>query len=178
MGDPQSIYSRRTALRHPLYGSGSHRPGLGKTRSPMIHDTAERPCCLCMPDGSIWRGTTTREVCRTPQNPSSSSSYEPDNAYSDRATWWRMPPKVRIQAAIEFRVDFPWTRIHGRAVASRTNREKSLYHGDEHRPGPSCTLLFEQAGFKPGGRRPWPAREPGRPVQKIIRLTLRLGSPG
>ncbi len=120
-----------------------------------IHDTAERPRCLCVPTGIEMYVARHRHYlvkrmpdtgkCHHPLCP----SYEPDNAYSGLGDLVGDAVLETHPGHIKLRVDFPWTRIHGRAVA-RGEPDES---GEVLVPRRRMTLravmhfLFEQAGF-------------------------------
>ena len=129
-------------------------PGLQEALA-QIHDTAERPRCLCMPDGIEMYVARHRQylVKRMPDTGKRHHplcpSYEPDNAYSGLGDLVGDAVLETHPGHIELRVDFPWTRIHGRAVARGEPDEP----GEVSVPRRRMTLravmhfLFEQAGF-------------------------------
>lgn len=120
-----------------------------------IHDTAERPRCLCMPDGIEMYVARHRHYlvkrmpdtgkCHHPLCP----SYEPDNAYSGLGDLVGDAVLETHPGHVELRVDFPWMRVHGRAVARGEPDEP----GEVSVPRRRMTLravthfLFERAGF-------------------------------
>jgi hypothetical protein len=118
-------------------------------------DGAERPRCLCMPDGVEMYVARHRVyvVKRMPgtggQHHPQCPSYEPDAQQSGLG---ELMGEAIIETAlgnIELRVDFPWVRIMGRGVAP----------GEPHDPGEVVVarrrmslralmhFLFERAGF-------------------------------
>ncbi|EER62127.1 protein of unknown function DUF1173 [Acidovorax delafieldii 2AN] len=129
-------------------------PGLQDALA-QIHDSAERPRCLCTPDGIEMYVARHRQylVKRMPDTGKSHHplcpSYEPDNAYSGLGDLMGDAVLETHPGHIELRVDFPWTRIHGRAVARGEPDEP----GEVSVPRKRMTLravmhfLFEQAGF-------------------------------
>lgn len=143
---------QRFALRGRVWQSTD--PGLQEALA-QIHDTAERPRCLCMPDGIEMYVARHRQfvVKRMPDTGKSHHplcpSYEPDNAFSGLGDLVGDAVLETHPGRIELRVDFPWTRIHGRAVARGEPEEP----GEVSVPRRRMTLravmhfLFEQAGF-------------------------------
>jgi hypothetical protein len=129
-------------------------PGLQEALA-QIHDTAERPRCLCMPDGIEMYVARHRQylVKRMPDTGKSHHplcpSYEPDNAYSGLGDLVGDAVLETHPGHVELRVDFPWTRVQGRAVARGEPDEP----GEISVPRRRMTLravmhfLFERAGF-------------------------------
>lgn len=129
-------------------------PGLQEALA-QIHDSAERPRCLCMPGGIEMYVARHHQllVKRMPDTGKSHHplcpSYEPDNAYSGLGDLVGDAVLETPPGRIELRVDFPWTRLHGRAVARGEPDEPGKVSVPRRRMTLRAVLhfLFEQAGF-------------------------------
>lgn len=120
-----------------------------------VHDGAERPRCLCVPDGVEMYVARHRQyvVKRMPgtggQHHPQCPSYEPDALQSGLGELMGEAIVETLPGSVELRVDFPWVRMLGRGVAS----------GELHDPGEIVVprrrmslralthFLFERAGF-------------------------------
>jgi len=119
------------------------------------HDGAERPRCLCVPDGVEMYVARHRVyvVKRMPgtggQHHAQCPSYEPDAQQSGLGELMGEAIVEKAPGSVELRVDFPWVRMMGRGVAP----------GEPHDPGEVVAprrrmslralthFLFERAGF-------------------------------
>lgn len=120
-----------------------------------VHDGAERPRCLCVPDGVEMYVARHRLyiVKRMPgtggQHHPQCPSYEPDAQQSGLGELMGEAIVETTPGSVELRVDFPWVRVPGRGVVP----------GDSHDPGEVVAprrrmslralthFLFERAGF-------------------------------
>jgi hypothetical protein len=122
-------------------------PGLQDALA-QIHDTAERPRCLCMPDGIEMYVARHRHylVKRMPDTGKTHHplcpSYEPDNAYSGLGD-------LVGDAVLETHPGHIELRVHGRAVARGEPDEPGEVAVPRRRMTLRAVLhfLFEQAGF-------------------------------
>ncbi|WP_298435054.1 DUF1173 family protein [Ottowia sp.] len=120
-----------------------------------VHDGADRPRCLCVPDGVEMYVARHRlyVVKRMPgtggQHHPQCPSYEPDAQQSGLGELMGEAIVETAPGSVELRVDFPWVRMAGRGVAP----------GEPHDPGEVVAprrrmslralthFLFERAGF-------------------------------
>ena len=120
-----------------------------------VHESSERPRCLCVPGGIEMYVARHRYfvVKRMPETGSrhhpSCTSYEPDPASSGLGELVGNAVRESQAGEVELCVDFPWTRTQGHG-GSRTDaglpgdveaaRRRISLHGLIH-------FLFERAGF-------------------------------
>ncbi|MDF3831966.1 DUF1173 family protein [Cupriavidus basilensis] len=140
-----------------------------------IHDTPERPRCLCIPGGVEMYVARHRQfvVKRMPgtgclHHPTC-SSYEPEGSLSGLGELLGEAVLEPAPGHIELRVDFPWSRMTGRAVP----RGELELPAEVTRPRQHMSLravthfLFERAGFNR-----WAPAMEGRRNQAVLRKYL------
>lgn len=142
-----------------------------------VHETAERPRCLCVPGGVEMYVARHRRyrylVKRMPDSGKhhhpSCSSYEPDVAYSGLGDLMGDAVLETEPGHIELRVDFPWARIHGRALAPGEAAAPSDISVPRRRMSLRAVLhyLFERAGFNR-----WTPSMAGRRNQRVLHKYL------
>lgn len=140
-----------------------------------IHESAERPRCLCVPGGVEMYVARHRRylIKRMPDtgraHHPSCPSYEPDGVFSGLGEL-AGEAIVEVQPGrVELRVDFPWARVNGRAIV----------HGEAEDPGEVAVarrrmslravlhFLFERAGFNR-----WTPAMAGRRNQGVLHKYL------
>lgn len=120
-----------------------------------IHDTAERPRCLCMLGGVEMYVARHRRylVKRMPEtghfHHPSCPSYEADSAYSGLGDLVGDAVLEPEPGRIELRVDFPWARVNGRAITHGELSEPAEILVPRRRMSLRAVMhyLFERAGF-------------------------------
>jgi len=118
-----------------------------------VHDTAERPRCLCVPGGIEMYVARHRRyvVKRMPETGRAHSpccpSYEPDGLYSGLGELAGDAVLESQPGRVQLRVDFPWTRIAGRALAHDQARAPGEVSVQRRRMSLRAVLhfLFEHA---------------------------------
>ena len=120
-----------------------------------VHDSAERPRCLCVPGGVEMYVARHRRfvVKRMPdtgsQHHPGCPSYEPEAQQSGLGELLGEAVLETEPGAVELRVDFPWTRMTGRS-ATRGDGDPESEVGSTRRCMSLRALmhfLFERAGF-------------------------------
>ena len=120
-----------------------------------IYETQERPRCLCVPGGVEMYVAKHRQyvVKRMPDTGKhhhpGCSSYEPDPQESGLGELMGEAVLERELGKVELRVDFPWTRTSGRAVARSEPRDAAEVGVVRRRMSLRALThyLFERAGF-------------------------------
>lgn len=147
-----SLDVQRFAIRGRIWSAGG--PDLQDALA-QIHDTAERPRCLCVPGGVEMYVARHRQylVKRMPETGKnhhpSCPSYEPDGAYSGLGDLIGDAVLETQPGRIELRVDFPWARLNGRAVARGEVDEPGDISVSRRRMSLRAVMhyLFERAGL-------------------------------
>jgi hypothetical protein len=138
-----------------------------------VHDTPERPRCLCVPDGVEMYVAKHRHyvVKRMPdtgcRHHPLCNSFEPDLGQSGLGELMGEAVIERSPDSLEVRLDFPLTRISGKAIPSGEPKEPSMFRAPRHQRlslRALLHLLWERAGFN----RWYPAMA-GRRSQAVIR---------
>ena len=140
-----------------------------------VHESAERPRCLCVPDGVPMYVARHRRylVKRMPETGKrhhpSCPSYEPDGACSGLGDLVGEAVLEPEPGRIELRVDFPWARIHGRAVVPGEAGDPADISVPRRRMSLRAVMhyLFEQAGFNR-----WTPAMAGRRNQGVLHKYL------
>ena len=120
-----------------------------------VYESQERPRCLCVPGGIEIYVARHRQyvVKRMPdtgkQHHPGCSSYEPDPQESGLGELMGEAVLERELGKVELRVDFPWTRTSGRAVACSEPRDVAEVGVVRRRMSLRALThyLFERAGF-------------------------------
>ena len=120
-----------------------------------VYETAERPRCLCVEGGVEMYVALHRRylVKRMPETGNahhpSCPSFEADAAYSGLGALTGDAVLEPVPGQIELRVDFPWTRVIGRAAVRGESQEPAEIAVPRHRMSLRAVLhfLFERAGF-------------------------------
>jgi len=140
-----------------------------------VHDTPERPRCLCVPGGVEMYVARHRQfvVKRMPDSGSTHHpgcpSYEPEVQQSGLGELVGDAVLEREPGRVELRVDFPWTRLIGRGVPRGEAQEVA----EVSVPGRRMSLralmhfLFERAGFNR-----WSPAMAGKRNQGVLRKYL------
>ena len=140
-----------------------------------IYDTAERPRCLCRSGGIEMYVTRHRRylVKRMPETGRDHHplcpSYEPDVAYSGLGELTGDAVLENEPGRVELRVDFPWARLNGQAIARGEAKEPAEVAVPRRRMSLRAVLhfLFERAGFNR-----WTPAMAGRRNQAVLRKYL------
>lgn len=143
---------QRFAIKGIVYAADD--PGLQDVLA-RVHDSAERPRCLCVPGGvEMYVARHHRYlVKRMPDTGKAHHpacpSYEADGAYSGLGELLGDAVVEAEPGRVELRVDFPWVRIDGRAIAHGEAREASEIAVPRQRMSLRAVMhfLFERAGF-------------------------------
>jgi hypothetical protein len=120
-----------------------------------IHDTPERPRCLCVPGGVEMYVARHRQflVKRMPdtgsQHHASCPSYEPESQQSGLGELMGEAVVETALGAVDLRVDFPWTRTTGRGVTHGESDVEAEVSVSRRRMSLRALMhfLFERAGF-------------------------------
>ncbi len=120
-----------------------------------IHETPERPRCLCVPGGVEMYVAHHRQfvVKRMPETGSQHHpgcpSYEPELQQSGLGELVGEAVLESALGSIELRVDFPWTRATGRGVPRGEPQDASEVEVPRRRMSLRALMhfLFERAGF-------------------------------
>ncbi|PND34753.1 hypothetical protein C1I89_06125 [Achromobacter pulmonis] len=163
---------QRFAIRGNVFAADD--PGLQDALA-QIHDTAERPRCLCAPGGIEMYVARHRRyvVKRMPETGKlhhpSCPSYEPDSAYSGLGELAGDAVLETQPGRVELRVDFPWARLDGRSIARGEPKEPAEVSVPRRRMSLRAVLhfLFERAGFNR-----WTPAMAGRRNQAVLRKYL------
>lgn len=140
-----------------------------------VHDTPERPRCLCVPGGVEMYVARHRQfvVKRMPDTGSrhdpACPSYEPEAQQSGLGELMGVAVREREPGRVELMVDFPWTRRSGRSMARGEPRDTGEV-GTAHKRMSLRALmhyLFERAGFNR-----WSPAMEGRRNQGVLHKYL------
>jgi hypothetical protein len=120
-----------------------------------VHDTPERPRCLCVPGGVEMYVARHRQflVKRMPDTGSehhaSCPSYEPEAQQSGLGELMGEAVLETALGAVDLRVDFPWTRTTGRGVTRGESDLEAEVGVSRRRMSLRALMhfLFERAGF-------------------------------
>ncbi|MCM2296752.1 DUF1173 family protein [Rhodoferax sp.] len=120
-----------------------------------IHETPERPRCLCVPGGVEMYVAHHRQfvIKRMPETGSQHHpgcpSYEPEFRQSGLGELVGEAVLESELGSIELRVDFPWTRTTGRGVPRGESQDASEVEVPRRRMSLRALthFLFERAGF-------------------------------
>lgn len=167
-----SAAAQRFAVRGSVFAADE--PALQDALA-QVHDTAERPRCLCVPGGVEMYVARHRRymVKRMPETGKdhhpSCPSYEPDAAYSGLGELAGDAVLESQPGRVELRVDFPWARLNGRAIARGETQEPAEVAVPRRRMSLRAVLhfLFERAGFNR-----WTPAMAGRRNQAVLRKYL------
>lgn len=140
-----------------------------------VHNTPERPRCLCMP-GGIEMYVARHSVFVVKRMPDTGSQHDPTcPSYELEAQQSGLGELIgdavleREPGRVELRVDFPWTRISGRSMARVELRDTGEV--GTSRQGMSLRALmhylFERAGFNR-----WSPAMEGRRNQGVLHKYL------
>ncbi len=140
-----------------------------------VHDTPERPRCLCVPGGIDMYVARHRQFVlkRMPETGSQHApacpSFEPEAQQSGLGELLGDAVIEREPGKVELRVDFPWARTTGRSVA-RSEPHDAADVGTPRRHMSLRALmhyLFERAGFNR-----WSPAMMGRRSQGVLHKYL------
>lgn len=120
-----------------------------------VHDSAERPRCLCVPGGVEMYVARHRRfvVKRMPDtghhHHSGCPSYEPESQQSGLGDLLGEAVLETEPGAVDLRVDFPWARLTGRGAAHGDGDPESEVGSTRRRMSMRALMhfLFERAGF-------------------------------
>jgi hypothetical protein len=140
-----------------------------------VHDTPERPRCLCVP-GGIEMYVARHSLFVVKRMPDTGSrhdpacpSYEPEAQQSGLGELIGDAVLEPEPGRVELRVDFPWTRINGRSVARVEARDAGEVGTTRHGMSLRALMhyLFERAGFNR-----WSPAMEGRRNQGVLHKYL------
>lgn len=140
-----------------------------------VHDTPERPRCLCVPGGVEMYVARHRQfvVKRMPdtgnRHDPACPSYEPEAEQSGLGELKGTAVREREPGRVELMVDFPWTRVSGRGVARGELRDTGEVGSARKRMSLRALMhyLFERAGFNR-----WSPAMEGRRNQGVLHKYL------
>lgn len=140
-----------------------------------VHEATERPRCLCVPRGvEMYVARHHRYlVKRMPESGKdhhpSCPSYEPEGALSGLGDLVGEAVLETQPGRVELRVDFPWARVNGRAMARGEARDPGEIAVPRRRMSLRAVLhfLFERAGFNR-----WTPAMAGRRNQGVLHKYL------
>ncbi|WP_038211145.1 DUF1173 family protein [Xenophilus azovorans] len=163
---------QRFAIRGGVFMASD--PGLQELLAA-IHDTAERPRCLCVPGGVEMYVARHRRyvVKRMPETGGdhhpSCPSYEPEGAFSGLGELVGDAVLEPEPGRTELRVNFPWTRMAGPSVARGEAAPSSEIAVPRRRMSLRAVMhfLFERAGFNR-----WTPAMAGRRNQGVLHKYL------
>ncbi len=121
----------------------------------LVHDTLERPRCLCMP-GGVEMYVARHSLFVVKRMPDSGSahhpgcpSYEPEAQQSGLGELVGEAVLESEPGRVELRVDFPWTRMIGYSVPRGEAQEMAEVGVPRRRMSLRALThyLFERAGF-------------------------------
>ena len=120
-----------------------------------VHETPERPRCLCVPGGVEMYVARHRlfVVKRMPDTGSrhdpACPSFEPEAQQSGLGELIGEAVLEREPGKVELRVDFPWTRTTGRSMARGEPQDAGEVAAPRRRMSLRALMhyLFERAGF-------------------------------
>lgn len=141
----------------------------------LIHETPERPRCLCVPGGVEMYVAHHRQfvVKRMPETGSQHHpgcpSYEPELQQSGLGELVGEAVLESESGTVELRVDFPWTRSTGRGVPHGKLQDASEVEVPSRRMSLRALMhfLFERAGFNR-----WSPAMEGRRNQGVLHRYL------
>ena len=140
-----------------------------------VHDTLERPRCLCMP-GGVEMYVARHSLFVVKRMPDSGSahhpgcpSYEPEAQQSGLGELMGEAVLESEPGRVELRVDFPWTRVIGRSVPRGEAQEVAEVGVPRRRMSLRALMhfLFERAGFNR-----WSPAMTGKRNQGVLRKFL------
>jgi hypothetical protein len=163
---------QRFAIRGSVYAADD--PGLQNALA-RVHDTAERPRCLCVPGGVEMYVARHRRyvVKRMPETGKdhhpSCPAYEPDGGYSGLGELAGDAVLETQPGRVELRVDFPWARVTGHAAAHGQRQDPGEVAVARRRMSLRAVLhfLFERAWFNR-----WTPAMAGRRNQGVLHKYL------
>lgn len=141
-----------------------------------VHDTPERPRCLCVPGGVEMYVARHRQfvVKRMPDTGSrhdpACPCYEPEAQQSGLGELMGVAVREREPGRVELMVDFPWTRLSGRSVARGELQQDAGDVGTARKRMSLRALmhyLFERASFNR-----WSPAMEGRRNQGVLHKYL------
>jgi hypothetical protein len=141
-----------------------------------VHDTLERPRCLCVPGGVEMYVARHRQfvVKRMPDTGSRHDpvcpSFEPEARQSGLGELMGMAVREREPGQVELMVDFPWTRLSGHSAARGEPQPDPGEVGTARKRMSLRALthyLFERAGFNR-----WSPAMEGRRNQGVLHKYL------
>lgn len=140
-----------------------------------VHDTLERPRCLCIP-GGVEMYVARHSLFVIKRMPDSGSvhhpgcpSYEPEAQQSGLGELLGEAVLESEPGRVELRVDFPWTRVIGRSVPRGEAQEVAEVGVPRRRMSLRALMhfLFERAGFNR-----WSPAMAGKRNQGVLRKYL------
>ena len=140
-----------------------------------VHDTLERPRCLCMPGGVEMYVARHRQflVKRMPDSASAHHpgcpSYEPESQQSGLGELVGEAVLESEPGRVELRVDFPWTRVIGQSVPRGEAQDVAEVGVPRRRMSLRALMhfLFERSGFNR-----WSPAMAGKRNQGVLRKYL------
>lgn len=143
---------QRFAIRGRVWEDGD--PGLQDALA-QVHDTPERPRCLCVPGGvemyvSLHRQYLVKRMPETGRlHHPACPSFQPEDTQSGLGDLMGSAVLEPAPGRIELRVDFPWMRVAGRAVARGEPDDMPDITVPRRRMSLRAVMhyLFERAGF-------------------------------
>jgi len=140
-----------------------------------VHDTLERPRCLCMPGGVEMYVARHRQflVKRMPDSGSAHHpgcpSYEPESQQSGLGELVGEAVLESEPGRVELRVDFPWTRVIGQSVPRGEAQDVAEVGVPRRRMSLRALMhfLFERSGFNR-----WSPAMAGKRNQGVLRKYL------
>ena len=141
----------------------------------LVYETPERPRCICVRGGiemyvAKHRQYVVKRMPNTGQSHHASCpSYEPETGQSGLGELIGESIIERSPDSIELRVDFPLSRVPGRAVAREVTQDPAEINASRHQMSLRAVMhfLFERAGFN----RWFPAME-GKRTQSVLHKHL------
>jgi len=141
----------------------------------LVHDTLERPRCLCMP-GGVEMYVARHSLFVVKRMPGSGSahhpgcpSYEPEAQQSGLGELLGEAVLETEPGQVELRVDFPWTRVMGHSVPRGEAQEVAEVGVPQRRMSLRALMhfLFERARFNR-----WSPAMAGKRNQGVLRKYL------
>lgn len=140
-----------------------------------VHDSLERPRCLCMPGGVEMYVARHRQflVKRMPDSGSAHHpgcpSYEPESQQSGLGELVGEAVLESEPGRVELRVDFPWTRVIGQSVPRGEAQDVAEVGVPRRRMSLRALMhfLFERSGFNR-----WSPAMAGKRNQGVLRKYL------
>ncbi|NTV70039.1 MAG: DUF1173 domain-containing protein [Azonexaceae bacterium] len=140
-----------------------------------VHDTLERPRCLCMP-GGVEMYVARHRMFLVKRMPDSGSahhpgcpSYEPESQQSGLGELLGEAVLETEPGRVELRVDFPWARVVGHSVLRGEAQDVAEVDVPQRRMSLRALMhfLFERAGFNR-----WSPAMAGKRNQGVLRKYL------